>query len=652
MNAEMAFLQMSGLLAAEVAAVVLIAMFVERFVRSAHWRRTIWQACALSILLVTFLELSGAARSGAGLLRRDTPRNDTRLAVSIEPIATLPIPAVEPVVVTTTATATPRAVKGTSQPMVFVFALAWLWILGAGVLLCRVIVSRTMLLVMCGTGRRLDSPALMRIVLELAPRLGIRGPVRIMEFTRLKGPMAFGLTRRIIGLPSNFETQHSRAQQEVILAHELAHLAARDSWWQLLAEIAVAALWWHPLVWLGQRRLQDASETAADESSLLVQNGPPVLAESLLALGKRLEVRPGLGWLNVAGFRSGLGQRVQRLFELRGAWTPASKVHTTLAQTFCPAVVVLGTVLCSGWISPDAAMKGTQMKNPIWKRSLPAFMALALLSTEQPSAAAEKPAAPTKAVSPADAKPGIGQKGKGAAMVRRKLEQITFPNFQSDNLPLGEVIRILIDESAKRDLGGVGVNLLLNPFDVDPAPPPIDPATGLPIAGGVPESVDLSAVTVRVMPPVKNVRLIDVLDAIVKMSDRPLKYSIEDYGVVITHAKRRSAMTLEARTFQIDPPDKLYKGLQSAFGIEVSEASDASGIHSREAQQQAFQELFLHLGVEWGAPRSIFFNELNGIVMVRATQEEMSLITAAMQTLGGHPIEISATSNSTTTVRK
>jgi hypothetical protein len=38
--------------------------------------------------------------------------------------------------------------------------------------------------------------------------------------------------------------------------------------------------------------------------------------------------------------------------------------------------------------------------------------------------------------------------------------------------------------------------------------------------------------------------------------------------------------------------------------------------------------------------------------MVRAAQEDMALIAAAMQTLGGHPIEISATHNPTATVRK
>jgi len=627
MNAEIAFLQMSGLLAAEVAAVVLITILAERFVSSAHWRRTIWQVCVSSVLLVAALELTGAARAGAELLRqRPPPRNDALPTVNTVPIVSLPASIVEPVTAAATATAPIHPTQSKSRQAVF--ALACLWIIGAGVLLCRAVISRTMLLVMCGTGRPVANGSLLRIVQELAPRLGVRGRVRMLALARLKGPVAFGLTRKIIGLPPRFESQYSQAQQEVILAHELAHLAARDSWWQLLAEVAVAGLWWHPLVWLARRRLQHTSETAADESSLLVQNGPPMLAECLLAVGRQLEAKSGFGWLRIDGFRSGLGRRVQRLFELRGGnWKPASKIHTTLAKALCPAAVVVAAILCSGWISPAAAMKGTEMKNPIWKRSLPAFALLAFLGAEQQGAAAEKATSPTKAISRA----ASAQKAKGAAMVRRKLDQITFPAVQYDNIPLGEVIRMLIVESEKRDPEGVGVNFLLNPNHMEPGP--IDPSTGLPRLG---EPVDLSALTVRIMPPIKNVRLIDVLDAIVKMADRPLKYSIEDYGVMFTSALRHQLTpALETRTFQINPPDSFYKGLQSAFGIEIPQASDPPGILTREAQQQIFQELFLQLGIEWGPPRSIFFNELNGIVMVRTSPEDMALITAAVQTLGG-----------------
>ena len=51
-----------------------------------------------------------------------------------------------------------------------------------------------------------------------------------------------------------------------MLAHELAHPAANDPVWYLLADLTTAVFWWHPFVWSARRRLHAASETAAFET--------------------------------------------------------------------------------------------------------------------------------------------------------------------------------------------------------------------------------------------------------------------------------------------------------------------------------------------------------------------------------------------------
>src|SRR5688572_4998998 len=89
MNAELAFLKMTGWLAAEVAVVVLIAAASEKFIRSAHWRRTLWQICVLSVLVLSALELSGVGRSLGELARRKGP--EPRPLATIEPRASLPL---------------------------------------------------------------------------------------------------------------------------------------------------------------------------------------------------------------------------------------------------------------------------------------------------------------------------------------------------------------------------------------------------------------------------------------------------------------------------------------------------------------------------------------------------------------------------------
>ncbi|HKQ37843.1 MAG TPA: M56 family metallopeptidase, partial [Verrucomicrobiae bacterium] len=401
MNPAFTVLKMTGLLAAEVAVVCLIVLGCEALMGSAPGRRTLWQVCILSVLLVTGLELSGLGRLLGETVRRSGPSKDTRAAPRFEQISTAtpaiaspePFMHIAPAAMQTAVK--PAAAKNRPRPIVL--ALMCVWVAGTSILLCRIVVTRTIMLVICARSTDVIDPALIRVVRELSGQMAIRGGIRIIESARFRAPIAFGLVRRVIGLPPDFGAEHLAAHREVILAHELAHLAARDSWWQLLADFTVMLLWWHPMVWLARRRLQEASEAAADEASLLFPNGPSILAECLLAMGKLIDHAPLRGSsIGGDGFRSGLGRRVQRLLELRkGPWHPRNKVRIALAKMFCPGVLVLGTVLGSGWISPAASMKGTGMNNPLWKRSLPAFALLAFLGSDKQTGAADKAAPPT-----------------------------------------------------------------------------------------------------------------------------------------------------------------------------------------------------------------------------------------------------------------
>ena len=123
--------------------------------------------------------------------------------------------------------------------------------------------------------------------------------------------------------------------------------------------------------------------------------------------------------------------------------------------------------------------------------------------------------------------------------IMNKLESIQMNSVQFDNLPLSEVIRFLVRESKMLDAEKRGVNFMVNPNM--PAASrgagfaaTVDPATGLPVPSQASEPVDLDAITIRILPALEKVRLIDVLDAIVKVADHPLKYCVTDYAVVFS----------------------------------------------------------------------------------------------------------------------
>ena len=90
---------------------------------------------------------------------------------------------------------------------------------------------------------------------------------------------------------------------------------------------------------------------------------------------------------------------------------------------------------------------------------------------------------------------------------------------------------------------------------------------------------------------------------------------------------------LAVRTFHVDT-NTFVAGLESAFGIKIETKGKDS--QSRKIQS-ALKELLVQLNVAMEGNKAIFYNELTGTVMVRVAAEDMDVIQAAIETLGGQP---------------
>jgi beta-lactamase regulating signal transducer with metallopeptidase domain len=778
-------------LASEVVLVVGAAALLQRWTKSALWRRTIWQGGMLALLALVALEFTGTAR---GLVNSSQKRISAPVAQVHRPpsasraITLTPLPFPRPGLTTLVTPNAPRAPQATLGSR-FVAVLDLLWLTGAALVLLRCVMARLAFALFRLRSVPVKDANLRKRVRTLAERLRIRWSVRVLESRRFATPIAFGLLRPAIGLPPQFVARYPLAQQDVMVAHELAHLAAGDPFWYLLAEIAVALLWWHPLAWWARRQLQAASETAADDASLLLDDGPKVLAECLVELGNRLApVRPSR-WMGIDGFRSGLGRRVQRLMQLPGtSWSPPGQIRSGLAKTFGPAGLVSGVIFCTAWTIPQSSSNGALMKWQNWKQTLGAFTLVAAVNGGNPSTPAAEPTQPvenpppepsavsagardeiawqnwnpaavakarsegrpvmvnftadwcqtcqvnsktsleipavrqrlktiqaatflgdytranelidnelkkfgragvplvlvyphdphdpnaaplvlpnlltpqlvmdalqyailpeeqfiTPAIRPlveaarrGDPKAasvgefgsnGFGSSG-GAHTLQRKLETIRLDEVAFDAVPLSIVVAQLVQESTKRDPAKRGVNFLFSqPTDLAP----INPATGLPERPA--SSVDVKDTTIRILPPLKNVRLIDVLNAITRVTDPPVRFSIEEYAVVfsagspagaaVSATASSEAVPLVVKTFRINT-NTFSTGVGRAFRINFSPNVPLASVA---------EHVFTQLGVNMSAPKGVFYNDLTGILMARVTAEDMVVVQAAMETLGG-----------------
>jgi tetratricopeptide (TPR) repeat protein len=219
--------------------------------------------------------------------------------------------------------------------------------------------------------------------------------------------------------------------------------------------------------------------------------------------------------------------------------------------------------------------------------------------------------------------------GPGRQAIVAKLDKIRLDNVSFDGLPLNEVLKQLAEQARLRDPERRGINFLIN-NNPDLSGPPVaaaatgvggfgggglpgvggalpglpgaggagatpnlDPNTGLPVApaaeaaGGANEQLDVGSFIIKI-PSLTDVRLADVLDAIVLVSDHPIRYSIQDFAVVFS-ARGPETPQLFMRTFRVDP-NTFYSGLENvsaqSFGAVQSTGSGGSGGGGGGSSQQ------------------------------------------------------------------
>lgn len=106
----------------------------------------------------------------------------------------------------------------------------------------------------------------------------------------LNSPLTFGLQKPVILLPQESARWNSLSRQAVLL-HEVAHIRRSDWLWNCLAQIALAAFWFHPLMWALYGELRRTEELACDDDVLGCGIPPAAYASVLLEMTRNLPSR-------------------------------------------------------------------------------------------------------------------------------------------------------------------------------------------------------------------------------------------------------------------------------------------------------------------------------------------------------------------------
>ena len=154
-----------------------------------------------------------------------------------------------------------------------------------------------------------------RTAKELAERLGIETPIRIMVASGRVMPMTWGWKRPSVLLPANFHLW-SKERQEMTLLHELAHIRRGDWLSQTLARALGAVLWFHPMVWLAVKRMRIEADCACDDTVLAAGAKASGYAEHLVEAAHEFRNRGSRPWAALAMAQpSSLDRRVMHILD-------------------------------------------------------------------------------------------------------------------------------------------------------------------------------------------------------------------------------------------------------------------------------------------------------------------------------------------------
>ena len=123
--------------------------------------------------------------------------------------------------------------------------------------------------------------------------------VPVMLSATGQGPSVDGVIRPYISLPRGIDRLLSKKELDAVLIHEVMHARRRDNLVGLLYEIALCALWFHPLVWLTGSRLAMFRELSCDDSVIESSRGADLVTAmaKLIVPGRSHALRAGAATL-------------------------------------------------------------------------------------------------------------------------------------------------------------------------------------------------------------------------------------------------------------------------------------------------------------------------------------------------------------------
>lgn len=289
------------------------------------------------------------------------------------------------------ATPLSAAVDSLSRHLTMEGVLATAWLMLALLLLARLAIANARVSAWQRSSRAIEDERWLSLLRRLSRRYGIDRPVILLENDETDVPVTWGIVYPVILVPAIADGWDDE-QRIAVLTHELAHVKRFDALTQLLAQIALALLWFHPLVWMAVRRMRLEREHACDDFVLVAGARASRYADDLLGLARRLTrpTAPAAAALAMAR-RSELEGR---LLSILDPGTKRTAVRRARVGLLTMAVLLLAIPLAAFRPGARGAVEST------WRETSIAKPSTTSLATSEKSVASPTPAEDRKAKVP------------------------------------------------------------------------------------------------------------------------------------------------------------------------------------------------------------------------------------------------------------
>ena len=231
-------------------------------------------------------------------------------------------------------------------------ALAMVWMLGTVASCLVLLLGLARLRLIAASAETVQNHEWYTLVDEIRAAYAFERSIRLLQSDHPALLMAWGWRRPTILVP-NIAHRWTRERIEVVLAHEVAHLARHDSLWQIAVAVLRALYWFNPVVWFAAARLRAESEQACDDAVLHRGVDGAAYARHLVAIARAAHaglVRGALLPASAMARPSQLEARIKAMLNRNANRRPPARLARSIT-----ASILLTLTLCMAGVRAQSA---------------------------------------------------------------------------------------------------------------------------------------------------------------------------------------------------------------------------------------------------------------------------------------------------------